>query len=1190
MKIKDTFDPRKDIDRRIEKVIEYSQDSPGSLQTEISEYVVTERIEDNFDRLLNHMQQSMEAGGINDIGVWVSGFYGSGKSSFTKYLGFALDEQRTIGDQPFIDYLSNQFTKVGTRQLLKKLAKNYSATVVPIDLGKDQIAGVTMEEISTVLYHKVLSHVGYSSKDQKIAQFELMLDQEGKYDEFKAEAERLKGRPWIKIKNIPMSALSIAAQLAPKFFPAEFPDAESFRNLSLSEGRSEQERVRDMLDILRKKSGKEYVIFVLDEVGQYVASRQNLILNLDGLARNLKEIGESKVWLFATAQQTLTEDNPRAVLNAPELYRLNARFPIQIDLEADDIREICYRRLLGKSESGTATLEQLFDSVGQKLRLNSKLKDTSYYDSDLDKTTFINLYPFLPHHFQVLLELLGRLAKTSGGIGLRSAIKIVQDVLIDPIGLRDGQDPLAHLEVGTLANTATIYDGLKKEIERSFRNVVGAVSKAEQSFGPESTEASVAKSIAILQILNNLPATEHNIAALMHPSVDADSLLEPVIAALKKLESEQAIPLSCKDGQYRFLSDAILEIEQEKLKLTVRDSDRKSAMNNRIRDLFLPKPTARITGNRNVSSGLKALHGAQVISLEGEREAVHFVVSLIDGSDYEHQINQLLSESCERSNAKLIYLIAKRPQGLDAQLVESKQCEEIFKKHRHSLENDIKDYAEGQHQTASRILTEVERTLGKAFKNGSFIFRGQRTAVSERSQDFKEACNKELSEAAAAIFDKYVEAPIAVPAQLPEKFLRADLQHLSSSLDPLTLFSIDGGQPKLQAAHPAISSIREYLESRGEQIGKAILDFFSEPPYGWAKDTTRYLLVAMLSGAEIRLRVSGDEITVVGDVAVSAMKTNQSFSKVGVALRAIKPDPERILRAADRITDLTGERVLPTEKSISEAVMQHFPDLQTRYSGLGSQLSTLELSDDDRLKNIGCTIAQLIKTDGSDAPKDLGLEECQLVDDLNWASEVTNALTGGLAEVLQSLQAIQSSIQNLPESGVPAEVKRETGEILKQVQSLREQDDFYKHLGQYRGFLTDLDALIADGETRLTSTHAKLKEEALSSLQASTTWMQLDAPVRDQINKDVESIQITTEANLDGLKQRVSHEYTLNNRLREIREEAEQIAAKKAKVKEEKMMPMPVLRRFESEDQINELIERLEKLKSELPADLDWKF
>ena len=64
-----------------------------------------------------------------------------------------------------------------------------------------------------------------------------------------------------------------------------------------------------MLEVLRNKTGKEYVIYVLDEVGQYVASGQNLILNLDGLAKNLKEVGMSKAWIIATAQQTLTEDN-----------------------------------------------------------------------------------------------------------------------------------------------------------------------------------------------------------------------------------------------------------------------------------------------------------------------------------------------------------------------------------------------------------------------------------------------------------------------------------------------------------------------------------------------------------------------------------------------------------------------------------------------------------------------------------------------------------------------------------------------------------------------------------------------------------------------------------------------------------------------------------------------------------------
>jgi hypothetical protein len=92
----------------------------------------------------------------------------------------------------------------------------------------------------------------------------------------------------------------------------------------------------------------QYRLYI-DEVGQYVSSRPNLILNLDGLAKNLKSIGAGKVWIMGTAQQTLTEDDPRASLNSPELYKLKDRFPIQIDLESSDIREICYRRLLGKS-------------------------------------------------------------------------------------------------------------------------------------------------------------------------------------------------------------------------------------------------------------------------------------------------------------------------------------------------------------------------------------------------------------------------------------------------------------------------------------------------------------------------------------------------------------------------------------------------------------------------------------------------------------------------------------------------------------------------------------------------------------------------------------------------------------------------------------------------------------------------
>jgi hypothetical protein len=169
-------------------------------------------------------------------------------------------------------------------------------------------------------------------------------------------------------------------------------------------------------------------------VGQYVGERANLILNLEGLAKNLKRLGDGKVWIVGTAQQTLTEDDPRAALNSPELYKLKDRFPIQIDLESSDIKEICYRRLLGKSAEGEQALGELFEPTARRCATTPSCRTPSTTTPTSTSQTFTNLYPFLPAHFDILLHLLGALAKSTGGIGLRSAIKVIQDILIEGAG------------------------------------------------------------------------------------------------------------------------------------------------------------------------------------------------------------------------------------------------------------------------------------------------------------------------------------------------------------------------------------------------------------------------------------------------------------------------------------------------------------------------------------------------------------------------------------------------------------------------------------------------------------------------------------------------------------------------------------------------------------------------------------
>lgn len=176
--IRNLFEASRSLDRRIEKVISFESTQNEQLKREITEYVATDSISNSFERLLNHLDVGL-GGGAHEIGVWVSGFYGSGKSSFTKYLGFALDPEKKIDDRPFLEWLQAQLRSASLKAQLGTLAKRYPATVIMVDLASAQIAGATMAEISTVLHWTVLQWAGYS-KDKKVAYLQLMLEKDGK--------------------------------------------------------------------------------------------------------------------------------------------------------------------------------------------------------------------------------------------------------------------------------------------------------------------------------------------------------------------------------------------------------------------------------------------------------------------------------------------------------------------------------------------------------------------------------------------------------------------------------------------------------------------------------------------------------------------------------------------------------------------------------------------------------------------------------------------------------------------------------------------------------------------------------------------------------------------------------------------------------------------------------------------------
>src|SRR5205823_2015473 len=218
-----------------------------------------------------------------------------------------------------------------------------------------------------------------------------------------------------------------------------------------------------------------------------------LISNLQGITENLRNVGNGQAWILTTAQQTLPVHG--------QLSHLKDRFPepLRVDIESSDIKEITYRRLLRKKPAGDASLKKLFKEHENALLHATELR-TKHPQTNLSAETFAKLYPFLPQHFAILMELLRSLARSTGGIGLRSAIKVIQDVLVDVSGYRTGQRLLADEPEGTLATGDIFFETLRRDIERVDRQLVETVDKVCEIW-PDKIHGKVAKTIAILQLI-----------------------------------------------------------------------------------------------------------------------------------------------------------------------------------------------------------------------------------------------------------------------------------------------------------------------------------------------------------------------------------------------------------------------------------------------------------------------------------------------------------------------------------------------------------------------------------------------------------------------------------------------------------------------------------------------------------------
>jgi hypothetical protein len=1170
--IRSLFDPDLPIDRPIEKVITFSNRQPEVLMHEAREYVLTDNLAGEYEKLLGFFEDAQAGDRGKDCCVWLSGFYGSGKSSFAKYFGLTFDPTAQHGDTHFADQFVKQFPSKPFQTRLKAVRSKFNVAVFLLDLASQGQAGVTHTPISTLLFDQVCAWSGFAS-DRKIAELETFLTHEGKLEEFHQLAEERTGLTYDELSGLPSILMPIASDLAHELYPNIWKTPEAFLNATGISTQNERERVEQMLKLIEKKTGTRRVLFIVDEVGHFLRNNDSLINNLDGLAKNLKELSDGKAWLVATAQQTLPNTGP--------LFGLRDRFPIKIDLRASDIREITHKRLLRKSAEGQQLLKGKFS---QQLTLMTKLKDIQ--STALDESTFVDFYPMLPQQFDVLIQAISSLAKLQGGIGLRSAIRCVQDILIHSHG---GQTAAIAREIPALVTCADLYDVLETDLEQSARDIVLHVDAIGRRHGVGSWPHRVAKSIAILQQIEGFPVSRHNLAALLYPEVGSKPVEADVNAAIDTLLADPLVPIGETDGVLSYLSEKVSQIEKERQNVPVTTTSRLTVQNRLLRELFQRPPKAVIDGAKTIDSGVCLFDGFREQEITGKDRDIRFLLRLVAEGDLDDTKKSLLNESLASSNQSLVYIAAALPAALDAALGEIHRADDIRRIYRNDSDRDVQRYLTSQEQLADVKAAEVRHLLTQSLNNGWCVFRGNALAAATLGNTLETAMKEQLAQSASAVFHKFKHAAEMVSADVAEKFLRVkDLSQIASALDPLGVVTIQGSATEINLKHPALVEIQDFLIRHPNPEGKRLLDEFSRPPFGWSKDTTRYLVAALFYAQKIKIRTNGSDISVIGDQSLAAFKNNSSFNQVIVLQNSEDvPAPVRQL-AAQRLIQLTGEHVLPLPQRISEVAVKYLPRFLQETQKLPQQVAGLGLPE-ERLTRLQSSITNALLGDGSNSAMIFGSAESELFQDLLWAREIRKALDHGAAECLRDLSHLLGEAKRLAAQGIlpdlPDALEAQGSETLKRIQD----GTFHKDLPALDHTLEELRTLVGQRVQDEIKCLTMSLDRQVESLRHSSDFKKLDSSRRTQVEKRLGEISFQPEPTLQGLAKAQTSFTITTTELQSIRDEVEK-ANRPEPVTSFNDAPKPLVQSVQvppsiaSELKLDELIDTLQAIRPTLQA------
>ena len=520
MYVKNMF--AKPIDREIKGVIKVGQGDDENVRQELEEYVVTRELQKHFADFFSSYKKGI-VGNTDKMGVWISGFFGSGKSHFLKILSYLL-ENRLVDGKTALEYFIED-RKIKDEMVLAdmRLAANVSSDVILFNI--DSKSGMAdsqnnKEAILSVFLKVFNQHLGFYGANPFLADLERQLSDEDKYEDFKVAFAEIRGKEWEDSRH---QFRLIQDYVCKALVQIDYMSMDAAKNWCASATGVYNIDVATFAEMVKKhiekKGNNHHVVFLVDEIGQYIGDDSKLMLNLQTVTEDLGTACGGKAWVLVTSQQdidsiTKTKGN--------DFSKIQGRFDTRLSLSSANVDEVIRKRILEKTESGKQTLGLLYDEkdtiIKNLIIFNDGIEKKLYSD----RNNFAAIYPFVPYQFNLLASVLTSI-RTHGASGKHLAEGERSMLAL----FKESAMKIMDKTEGTIVPVNMFYDALEEFLDHSHKGVIIRAYDNEY-LNPEKSEdcfdVAVLKTLFMIKYVKEVVANLENITSLMVSNIDDDRI------------------------------------------------------------------------------------------------------------------------------------------------------------------------------------------------------------------------------------------------------------------------------------------------------------------------------------------------------------------------------------------------------------------------------------------------------------------------------------------------------------------------------------------------------------------------------------------------------------------------------------------------------------------------------------------